>query len=111
MGGCHVVWVDIEAGCGGGGGCRGGGGGALVSAMSGSASCGLITSVWGWGGGTRGRWASLKLRSAQPPPLQRDPHLASPGSPQRGGNHGPGSALRTQPAPPALRAINTGDWL
>lgn len=45
---CHAVWVDVKAGCGKGG---------LVSAMSGSASCGLITSAWG----LRGDWVDPVL--------------------------------------------------
>lgn len=72
-----MVWVDIEAGCGVGGGCRGGG--KRCARVSNARFSFLWSNHFSMGVGGRGGGA----------PLQRDPHLASPGSPQHGGNHEP----------------------
>lgn len=51
--------------------------GGLVSAMSGSASCGLITSAWG----LRGDWVASVIRgcrAADPPPQPCGATLAVP---------------------------------
>lgn len=60
-------------------------------------------------GGLGGRWASLKLHSAEPHSL----HLCSATLtlPRRVPHNTAVITGRAEPTPPALRAINTRDWL